>query len=114
MNENDWRRLLLRGVWNCGTDVVRPSRRKLPPGKLITGIPPQIAACVAEAYFGDDCRREDPSQSTGDGLRAKVGRAERVIRRSFGQAGTWRRLCEVRVHEGVATKKADVLGNRMV
>ena len=51
----------LRGVWNCGTDVVRPMRCRLPPGKFMTGIPPQIAGSDG-AFFKpiSSCGQPDP------------------------------------------------------
>ena len=51
----------LRGVWNWGTDVVRPMRCSVPPGKLKTGIPPQIEASVG-AFFNpiSSCGQPEP------------------------------------------------------
>src|SRR5258708_11307701 len=42
LHASDSRKFMPRGVWNCGTDVVLPIRCNVPPGKLKTGIPPQI------------------------------------------------------------------------
>src|SRR4051794_15631417 len=32
VEDTDCRKFVLRGVWNCGTEVVRPIRRSVPPG----------------------------------------------------------------------------------
>ena len=56
-----WRTFKLRGVWNWGTEVVRPIRCRFPPGKLKTGIPPQIAGSDG-AFFNpiSSCGQPEP------------------------------------------------------